>query len=294
MDLHYKQEVTVGALVLVGVALFVAGTMWLGGRSFSAAPVVRIAFPDAGTLKRGSPVKVSGVTLGSVSDIEFREFGNVLVQITLDSRVRPRSDASARLASVGLVADAIINFNPGTAADPLPAGKIVAGTVDPGLTALGSELGERAKTLMTNVSEVANKKLADDLSKTLAAVQRMANLYGDPKRGPSAELTRTLGEVQRMSHRLDSVLDGVQPASTARRADSLMGELTRLSADARSTASRLDTLLARVNRGEGTLGRFANDTAFYANAQRLMKSLQEFVDDLKKHPGKIGITVRIP
>src|ERR1051326_3101451 len=60
MDLHYKQEVTVGALVLVGVALFVAGTMWLGGRGLSPAPVVRIAFPDAGTLKRGSPVKVSG------------------------------------------------------------------------------------------------------------------------------------------------------------------------------------------------------------------------------------------
>src|ERR1041384_6228517 len=304
MDLHYKQEVTVGALVLVGVALFVAGTMWLGGRGFFAGPGGRVALPGAGTLKRGSPVKVSGVTLGSVSDIEFREFGNVLVQITLDSRVRPRSDASARLASVGLVAGPGIKSNPvpppprtptpGTAADPRPADKIVAGTVDPGLTALGSELGERAKTLMTNVSEVANKKLADDLSKTLAAGQRMANLYGDPKQGPSAELTRTLGEVQRMSHRLDSVLDGVQPASTARRADSLMGELTRLSADARSTASRLDTLLARVNRGEGTLGRFANDTAFYANAQRLMKSLQEFVDDLKKHPGKIGITVRIP
>ena len=77
------------------------------------------------------------------------------------------------------------------------------------------------------------------------------------------------------------------------RIDSLGAELSRLSADARGTAGRLDTLLARVNRGEGTLGRFANDTAFYANAQRLMHSLQEFVDDLRKHPGKIGINVRV-
>src|ERR1044071_1137383 len=187
MDLHYRQEVTVGALVLVGAALFIGGTMWLGGRSFSRAPEVTIAFADAGTLKRGSPVKVSGVTLGSVSGIDFREFGKVLVQLTLDGRVQPRSDASARLTTVGLVADAIINFNPGTAADPLPVDKIVVGTVEPGFMALGNELGERAKTLMTNVSDVANKKLADDLSKTLSAVQRMANLYGDPKRGPSAE-----------------------------------------------------------------------------------------------------------
>ncbi|HEV8355189.1 MAG TPA: MlaD family protein [Gemmatimonadales bacterium] len=293
MDLHYKQEVTVGALVVVGVALFVGGTMWLGGRSFSRAPTVPIVFSDAGTLKKGSPVRVSGVTLGSVESIDFQDFGKVLVEVTLDPRVKPKSDASARLASVGLVADAIINFNPGTAPDPLPRGKVVAGTVETGFMALGSELGERAKTVMSGISEVANAKLADDLRRTMTAVQRMADLYSNPEHGPSAELTRTLSEVQRMSRRLDSLLDDARPAATVRRADSLMGELTRLSADARSTSARLDTLLARVNRGEGTLGRFATDTAFYANAQRVIKSLQEFVDDLKKHPGKIGITVRV-
>src|ERR1051325_7813069 len=242
MDLHYKQEVTVGALVLVGVALFVGGAMWLGGRSFSAAPTIAISFPDAGTLKRGSPVKVSGVTLGSVEGIDFREYGNVLVRVSLDGRVKPRSDASARLTSVGLVADAIINFNPGVAPDPLPRDKVVAGTVDQGFMALGTDLGERAKSLMSSVSDVANKKLADDLSKTLAAVQRLANLYSDREKGPSAELSRTLSEVQRMGHRLDSVLDDVKPAGTARRADSLMRQLGRLSDDARGTAARLDTL----------------------------------------------------
>jgi hypothetical protein len=35
------------------------------------------------------------------------------------------------------------------------------------------------------------------------------------------------------------------------------------------------------------------DTVLYQNTQRLMKSLQEFVDDLKKNPGKIGLTVKI-
>ena len=31
MDLHYRQEITVGALVLVGVRIFVLGGMWLSG-----------------------------------------------------------------------------------------------------------------------------------------------------------------------------------------------------------------------------------------------------------------------
>jgi hypothetical protein len=32
MDLHYRQEITVGTLVASGVAAFVLGTMWLSGK----------------------------------------------------------------------------------------------------------------------------------------------------------------------------------------------------------------------------------------------------------------------
>ncbi|HEV8612619.1 MAG TPA: MlaD family protein, partial [Gemmatimonadales bacterium] len=261
MDLHYKQEITVGALVLVGVALFVWGTMWLGGRSFSSAPNVAIAFTDAGTLKRGSPVKVSGVLLGSVQSIEYQEYGKVLVRISLDPRVKPRRDASAQLSSVGLVADAVINFNPGADPEPLPADAIITGTIDKGFMALGDELSKKAKELMTNLSEIANKNLANDISRTLAAVQRMADLYANPRTGPSAELSRTLVQVQQMGARLDSTLSEFKLGGTLVHADTLMDHLSRLSADARAAALRLDTLVARINRGQGSLGRFVTDTA---------------------------------
>jgi phospholipid/cholesterol/gamma-HCH transport system substrate-binding protein len=293
MDLHYKQEVTVGTLVVVGAALFIWGTMWLGGRSFSREPTVAIAFSDAGTLKRGSPVKISGVQLGTVQEIDYQDYGKVLIRIDLDPRVKPRRDAAAELASVGLVADAVINFNPGVAPEPLAPDAVIVGTVDKGFMALGEELSTKAKEVMGGLSDVANKRLADDISRTLAAVQRMADLYANPKVGPSAELSRTLLEVQRMGTRLDSTLNEFKLSGTIAHADTLMDNLARLSSGAHATAQRLDTLVARVNRGEGSLGKFAVDTAFYANAQRLLKALQEFVDDLKKHPGKLGITVRV-
>ena len=293
MDLHYKQEITVGTLVVVGAALFIWGTMWLSGRSFAREPNVTISFSDAGTLKRGSPVKVSGVQLGTVQEIDYQDYGKVLVRIDLDPRVQPKRDAAAALSSVGLVADAVINFNPGTAPEPLPPDTVIVGTIDKGFMALGDELSAKAKEVMTGLNEIANKKLADDISRTLAAVQRMADLYANPKTGPSAELQRTLIEVQRMGNRLDSTLNEFKLSGTLAHADTLMSNLGKLSADARASALHLDTLLARVNRGEGTLGKFTTDTAFYANAQRALKAMQEFIDDLRKHPGKIGINVRV-
>lgn len=293
MDLHYKQEITVGALVLAGVGLFLVGTMWLGGRKFGRAPSVNIAFPDAGTLKRGSPVKVSGVQLGTVQEIDYQDYGKVLVRVELDPRVHPKRDASAVLSSIGLVGDAVIKLNPGIAPEPLPPDGVIVGTAEKGFMAIGDEISAKANSLMTNLSEVANKQLAQDLSRALGAIQRMADLYSNPNVGPTAELQRTLVEVQRMGNRLDSTLTEIKVSGSLAHADSLMSSLTNLSTDVRKATLRVDTLMARVNRGEGTLGRFVTDTAFYGNAQRALKAIQEFIDDLRKHPGKLGITVRV-
>ncbi|NOT08282.1 MAG: MCE family protein [Gemmatimonadales bacterium] len=294
MDLHYKQEVTVGALVLVGATLFVVGTLWLGGKDFShTSPAVAIAFADAGTLKRGSPVKISGVQLGTVEGIDFESYGRVIVRVTLDETIVPKRDAAAELATVGLVADAIVNFNPGQAPEPLPDGTVIQGTVARGITDIGTEIGDQAKQLLGGLNKVEYERLSRDLSRTLDAFQRLASVYSDTKAGPVAELTTTMGSLQRVSARIDSVLAAAQLERTLRAADSMMATLTKLSGEAQSTAKQLDQLLSKVNRGEGTLGKFASDTLFYENAQKLLKSLQEFVDDIKKHPGKIGITVKL-
>ena len=293
MDLHYKQEITVGTLVIVGLACFIGGTLWLSGRSFSRAPTITISFPDVQTLKRGSPVKVSGVALGTVQEIVYQEYGRVLVHTSLDARVHPKRDASATLSSVGLVADAVINLNPGSASEPLPDAAVIDGKVEQSLLAAAPDLTARAKEVMAGVSKIANKRLADDLSRTLSAVQRLADTYGDLKTGPSADLSRTLDELRRTGARLDSTLDQLQLSGRMKTADSLMHSLTRLSGDARSTVERLDTMMARVNRGEGSLGRLATDTTFYANAREALRAFQQFVDDIRKHPGKVGITVKI-
>jgi phospholipid/cholesterol/gamma-HCH transport system substrate-binding protein len=254
---------------------------------------VAVAFPDAGTLKRGSPVKVSGVDLGQVQDITFLEYGKVLVHLNLDSRVAPRRDASAELASVGLVADAVIHLNPGRAAEPLAPDAVITGTVRRGIMDMGPELGEQVKTALDGVNQIRFKEVSEDLRRSLQAFERLAGIYSSNSTGPIGELTTTMRGLQTVSARIDSVLVAARFDRTVRTADSLMANLTQLSSSAQVTARQLDSALARVNRGEGTLGKFMSDTLFYGNAQRLLKALQEFVDDLKQHPGKIGITVKL-
>lgn len=293
MDLHYKQEVTVGVLVLAGIGLFLGGTMWLRGRSFARAPVVEIVFPDAGTLKRGSPVRVSGVELGSVERIDFQDVGKVVVGVNLQPQVVPKIDATARLASVGLVGDAVVVLHPGTATELLPPGRQIQGTVDQGFSEMGTDLGNRARDLMGGMQEFANKETADELRHTLRSIQRTLDLYSNVRQGPTAELTRSLESLQRVTGRLDSVLLAANLAGAVRRSDTLMSDLSGTATEFTTTAARLDSLLQRLNRGEGTLGRLMTDSLLYDDVRRLTRAAQELMDELRKHPGKITIQVKV-
>ncbi len=293
MDLHYRREITVGALVVAGVALFILGSLWLSGRTIGSRPMITIQFSDVETLKSGSPVKVSGVPMGTVESIDYQEFGRVLVRASMEPRMRLKQDATAILSSTGLVADAVVNLNPGTSATPLAPNAVIPGTVEGGLLSNASELSTRANDALAGVSAIANKQLAQELTQTLQAVQRLASLYGNRETGPSAELTRTLTELRQMRTQLDSTLISLNLAGRVATADTLMRNLSSLSASVGATSARFDTLLARVNRGEGSLGQLMSDTTFYVRARETLRSVQEFIDDIRKHPGKLGITVRI-
>lgn len=293
MDLHHKQEVTVGVLVLAGIAIFVGGTMWLKGNSFSRGDGgVKIQFADVGTLKKGSVVKVSGVSLGKVEAVEFEAVGKVLVTVSLAPKVAPKIDASAKLATVGLVADAVIAFNPGSSPQPLPPGQVIQGTVDQGLMELGTDLGNRAKLTLDGLNEVANKKLADNLNATLVAMQKMMALYSDRKSGPVGQMTATMASLERLSARLDSTVAQAQLARTLRTADSLTSAAAQTSAQFTTTARRLDSLLQKVNQGQGTIGKLMTDSLLYGDIRRVSASLEKLIDELRKNPGKITIQIK--
>ena len=68
MDMTYKQEMGVGALVLAGLVLFVVGLFWFSGRSITHKGVLaKVVFTNAANLKEGDPVLISGVKVGRVS-----------------------------------------------------------------------------------------------------------------------------------------------------------------------------------------------------------------------------------
>ena len=57
--------------------------------------------------------------------------------------------------------------------------------------------------------------------------------------------------------------------------------------EAGSVVSNLDTLLLRMNRGEGTLGRLATDEELYREMTRLLANLTKLTNDLQKNQERL-------
>jgi phospholipid/cholesterol/gamma-HCH transport system substrate-binding protein len=302
MDLSYKREVTVGSLVILAVVLFIVGSSWLSGRSVTADEdeFWKIQFRTAGNLKTSSPVRISGVGVGKVERVELLGVGKVLVMVTLPDRITPRIDATAQILAVGFVGDAAIEFDPGEASQRLTRDQVIIGTQAGGITDLAQSLGTRADSVLIGAQQIMNERTADELHATLEALQgtleaaeRTMRVYGDAQNGPTAQLTKTLASLEQLTSRLDSTLADPALSRTLQRADTLTGNLATMTAQFSSTGAELDTLLTNLNQGRGTMGKFATDTGLYTDLREVSQSLKEFLDDLKKHPGKIPVTVEI-
>lgn len=299
-DSRLGREVVVGSIVLAAMAIFVVGIFFLSGRSLFQREGVKILFADAGDLKRASPVRVSGVPVGKVVDIKLLEPGKVEVTISLPEEIVPKTDAIAYVRTVGLAGDAALVFVPGSDPTPLPTGQVVQGIQAPGFADMAGKLAGNADTLLTNVRALVGPKRAEQLDQTLvklnatlASTQALMALYANQQSGPTAELQATLVEFRTLAGKLDSTISAPAIVRARDKADTLVGNLSDMSAQFRATGERLDSVLAKLERGEGTMGKLATDTVLYQRFTDLSASVDSLVRDLRQNPGKIGVTVKM-
>lgn len=117
-----KRSVIVGAFVLVGIIILVAGILVLGGQQnkFSRTVTITTVFSDVSGLKAGNNVWFSGVKVGTVKEIRFKNLQEVELDMIIEEASRPyiRKDAVAKVGSEGFIGNKLIVIEGGTPQAP--------------------------------------------------------------------------------------------------------------------------------------------------------------------------------
>lgn len=297
MDLTYKQEVGVGALVLAGLVLFVLGLFWFSGRSIGHKGVnYDVVFANVSGLKQGDPVMISGVKVGRVSAVKYEGVGRVKVTLELsnDPRISPHTSATASVASIDFFGTKSIAYFPGNDADPaLPQNQTIRPVEIKGVMDIATGVATRANELLNSATGVVNPQLGEDIHNTLIATQRGMAALTEATKGPLVnQSTQTLASLNRVMSRLDTLLGNANVKGAGMRVDTLTANLQRLTGQLSQSTETLNALLTKINRGEGTLGKLASDTVLYGDLHKTLESLTSLLNDLRERPGRY-LTVKV-
>src|SRR5688500_17299408 len=112
----------VGIVMLIALAVLGYFVLRIEDISLSRSRTTReikAVFDDVAGLDDASAVRIAGVRKGHVTDIKVRPDGSAEVTMTVDDDVPLHSDATARVANLGLLGEKYIELEPGTGTKPI-------------------------------------------------------------------------------------------------------------------------------------------------------------------------------
>lgn len=294
-----KREAKIGLFAVLMIGAAWAGIRFLSGIDiFSRNRVYYAVYDRIDGVQSASPVMMRGVKIGTVTGVSFdpARSGSVVLQFTIKRQYRIPTDSEAKIFSDGFLGNKAIEITYGTASSYLEKGDTLRSGRNLGLMDMaGSELeffkqkfsqvvGDLSRTLGT-----INTLLEDNTSEISGTLSNLNALTGDMRCLLAAERGNLESAVENLAVFSQTL------GANAGRVDSIVGNLDRLSAqlsDERFVGNLthavegLDALIARINAGEGTLGRLATDDALYASLNEASANLSALLADLKQYPGR--------
>ncbi len=287
MDLHYKQEVTVGLLVVAALAILVGGLTYLSGKSILGARTlsVPVKMDNVAGLVEGDPVHISGVRVGRVSGIDLKGVGNVMIYLDISKTVRPRVDAKVFVRPLDAFGAMFVDYYPGHSDELLADGQMLAGTRELPLTETATAVAGQASEVMTGASALLSTRTADDVHETMLATQRAMNVVAQLGSGPLVvEATEALKRLSSAAGRLDSTLASPDLSRSVAQLDEITENLNEMVVGLGSATQSLAQIMTKIESDSGTFGRLVNDTAMYNEVLRLTTSMRQLLDDMRERP----------
>lgn len=280
-----KNEVLVGVLLTVALAVGILGTIWLVRGGFSSGYPLYAIFPWGENLKVGQPVRVAGVQVGYVGDVELNDNGTLHVVMQIDEGRKVPANAKAIVEAVGIFGDAQIALRASPSAQSYaPNDTVPAGIAPPGIAGLTAK-ADSVLAVTVNVSRTLETQLIreggiDDVRRTLALTADLTARLNTVATEQSRELTAT----QRRLRSTLAAIDSAAVDSTVRALRTATSNLATLTADFQTTSGRINSILAKVDSGNGSAAMLVNDPGLYNDLRRLTTRLDSLTADFKKNP----------
>jgi phospholipid/cholesterol/gamma-HCH transport system substrate-binding protein len=274
-------QLRVGGVILLALGVFALAVYKLGQAAnlFTKRYELVVFLPSANGLRVGGSVTLAGQMVGTVKTIDFLPVDydttrnlRIVVRIDRDLREQVRRNSEARLRTMGLLGDKVLDISPGT---PRYA------VLEPGDTIRVATSLDYEAVLTKAASAVDDVVgLSHDLRLITNGLARGQGTMGQllTNRALYDQLTGAMT-------RANALFAGLQnPNGTFGRMLNDPTLYVRLT----GTVTTLDSMLIAVNSSKGSIGQMLRDTTLYANLVGISHGADSLMKMLSNSDGFVG------
>lgn len=266
---------------------------------FRQSQVVYTHFQQVNGLTTGSYIYINGVKVGSIKKMELVGKDSVRVTLGFNLGAKINRGSVAYLESSGLLGDKAINIQEGTSEEKVPNEGTIKGVYSGGMLEAFQESGgqltndasesfnklNRTLTQLQGVVDQENQQKIDNMLSNLQQTTAELSLLMRRKR---AELESSITHANRFFGNLDTVT-----TDNRARIDSALAGLERsvdnferVSSELETTNKRLNSILVKLDNGQGSLGKLINDPSLYNNMDSLSVELNTLIKNINNDPAR--------
>ncbi|MCC2679260.1 MAG: transporter substrate binding protein [Pseudobdellovibrio sp.] len=235
-------QLKVGAFIISGIAVLFTTIFMLGSNKSYFSNVIEVHgyFDSVQGLNKGAVVSLAGVKVGNLDETNFDETKN-LVKVTLtieeDFKTKIKKDSHMEIRTQGALGDKYIYITPGVGTETVKHGDELQTDYGNDILSVLSKRGNESEKLFDILNDI--KKI----TAALAQDNHLPNI--------TANMDKTSANMARVSEQLNKTMQS--------------GSLDR-------SVTKLEKIIDKVDKGEGTLGALINDRSLHDRFSRRINS----------------------
>jgi phospholipid/cholesterol/gamma-HCH transport system substrate-binding protein len=288
-----RREIWVGLFVVAGLAgvLIVLSTM-TDAALFRGRYIVSTIVRDAAGIRKGDPVQMRGVNIGRILGFKIST-DEVEVRLEIEGEYSVPRDSVVELKASGLLGGLVADVIPGSSSETAAWGDVLEGRSGVGLFDKMDSLAGEADDVAARLKELLSDEMVSNLHGTAGEARQLLEQLSGTVREQRGELKALTTSLRRSAEGLEKVTTGPELENTVKRVEEVASRMDEVLSGLDRSSQSLESILGRVDRGEGTLGKLSTDEALYdnvssaaANFDKAAVEIRALLEDVRTKPKK--------
>jgi|ERR1051326_3896280 phospholipid/cholesterol/gamma-HCH transport system substrate-binding protein len=299
----------VGAFMLIALGIVAFFILRIEDINVHRQRVRRIGalFNDVAGLDDKSAVRIAGVRKGKVTSIRVRPNGQAKVNMEIDADVPLHTDATAKIANLGLLGEKYVDIDPGSQNLPVldtdRKNIILVGTEPASMDQITDQVASIANDVKAITASLrivmagprGQQRLEDIVENVRTITAQVREVIAANQSNVDATLANARvvseqlkTEIPKLAASIDHVASTIGGTVSENRADvhQVVENLRDLSKDLRTTADNLNAITGQVKSGEGTVGKLLYSNEAHDKLTTALSSVESGVNELKNTLGR--------